>query len=224
MSDTYVAGANTWRTKWSPTLTEDEFNNLLAWLDKDRDCAGQKYERIRRELIRFFARRGCPIAEELGDETINRVAGKVPEIAPGYVGDPCWCFLGFARNVFNEYLKYLKKQGNTLPMPPPDPPDEKERRFACLDKCLNKLDTEDRELILEYYREDKRAKIERRKHLAERCGVTLNTLRMRVHRIKLVLERCINDCLGQSLVEDCHVLTENSYTFGRRIGFHHGAG
>lgn len=180
------------RPGWS--LTEEAFNNLLDWLDKDRDRAGEKYERIRGELIRVFARRGCPIAEELTDETINRVTRKALEVAQDYVGDPSLYFYGVAKNVFKEYSK---KQGAILPMPPPDPPEEKERRLACLDKCMDELDAESRDLILDYFRDEKRAKIERRKQLARRLGVTLNTLRMRAHRVKLTLQQCVSDCLRQ---------------------------
>lgn len=175
-------------------LTEEAFNNLLAWLDKDRDRAGEKYERIRCELIRVFARRGCPIADELTDETINRVTRKALEVAQNYNGDPSLYFYGVAKNVFKEYSK---KQPGSLPMPPPDPPEEKEQRLGCLDVCLDELDAESRELILEYFRGEKRGKIERRKQLADRLGVTLNTLRMRAHRIKLTLQQCVADCLGQ---------------------------
>jgi len=69
-------------------LTQEAFDNLLAWLDPDRERAGQKYEDIRFKLIRNFARRGCSIAEDLTDETINRVSRKALEIAQAYVGDP----------------------------------------------------------------------------------------------------------------------------------------
>jgi hypothetical protein len=29
-------------------------------------------------------------------------------------------------------------------------------------------------------------------------GVTLNTLRTRAHRIKIILQQCVNDCLAQT--------------------------
>src|SRR5947209_6617862 len=37
----------------------DSFDRLLAWLNPDREQAGQRYEEIRRRLIKIFARRGC---------------------------------------------------------------------------------------------------------------------------------------------------------------------
>jgi len=176
-------------------LDQESFNKLLDWLGPDRERAGQRYEEIRCNLIRVFARRGCPIAEELSDETIDRVTRKVLEIADSYVGDPCLYFYGVAHNV---YLEYVKKRPDPLPQPQPDPSDEKECRLSCLDHCMERLDPDSREIILEYYQDEKRAKIDHRKELALRLGITLNTLRMRVHRIKLILQQCVVGCLAQN--------------------------
>lgn len=180
------------KKEWS--LTQEAFNSLLDWLDADRERAGQKYEEIRCNLIRVFARRGCAIAEELTDETINRVTRKAAEIAGDYVGDPCLYFYGVAHKV---YLEYIKKRPDPLHLPQPDPAEEKERRFSCLDHCMECLDHQSRDIILEYYQDEKRAKIDHRKELAQRLGITLNTLRMRAHRIKLILQQCVGDCLAQ---------------------------
>jgi hypothetical protein len=35
--------------KW--VLTREAFERLLAWLDPDRERAGQKYEKIRQKLV-----------------------------------------------------------------------------------------------------------------------------------------------------------------------------
>lgn len=55
------------------------FEQLLAWLDEDRELAGKKYEEIRFRLINLFIARGCRISEELADKTIDRVARKVKD-------------------------------------------------------------------------------------------------------------------------------------------------
>ncbi|HEY0047746.1 MAG TPA: hypothetical protein VGB68_00565, partial [Pyrinomonadaceae bacterium] len=57
-------------------INQENFDVLLNWLDRNREIAGQKYEKIRRRLIRIFLGRGCFEAEELADETINRVTRK----------------------------------------------------------------------------------------------------------------------------------------------------
>jgi hypothetical protein len=74
------------KKEWA--LSQEAFDVFLAWLDPDRDRASEKYEEIRRELITDFVRRECSDPETLADEVIDRVIGKLPEIAGTYAGDP----------------------------------------------------------------------------------------------------------------------------------------
>ena len=177
------------RRQWD--LNQDAFDRLLTWLDSDRERAGEKYEEIRQKLIKIFVRRGCTIAEDLSDEVINRVSRRVEEIAESYVGDPALYFYGVAQNL---YFEYVKKRPDPKPLPIPDPPDE--QRHKCLDQCIGLLDSESQEIVLQYYQRETRSKIDHRKQLADRFGMTLNALRMRVHRIKATLQKCVPDCLN----------------------------
>src|SRR5215216_2251273 len=68
------------------TLTSEEFDDLLSWLDPNRERAGSRYEEIRAGLIKRFRWRGCSDAEDLADKTINRVVKKLPEIRATYKG------------------------------------------------------------------------------------------------------------------------------------------
>ena len=45
-------------------LTEQTLAKLLDVLDADRDLAGERYEDLRRTLVRFFEWRGAPFPEE----------------------------------------------------------------------------------------------------------------------------------------------------------------
>ena len=178
------------KTKW--ILDQSAFDSLLAWLDPDRDRAGQRYEEIRLRLIKIFARRGCSVPEELTDETMNRVSRKVHEIANTYVGDPALYFYGVAQNVF---LEHVKKHAEPKPLPLPDPPDLNERNHNCLDECLDRLDSASRSIVLEYYQDDGGRKINHRKELAAQLGIALDSLRMRIHRIRATLQQCVLECL-----------------------------
>ncbi|HXG64714.1 MAG TPA: hypothetical protein VNO70_06375, partial [Blastocatellia bacterium] len=60
-------------------LSEEAFNLLLRQLDADRQCAGEKYEHLRRSLIKFFAWRGSRRPDADADEAIDRVARKLSE-------------------------------------------------------------------------------------------------------------------------------------------------
>lgn len=179
-------------------VTQAAFDSLLSWLDPDRELAAEKYEQIRRRLIKLFNCRGRLDAEDLADETINRVTFKAPDLAREYVGDPGLYFYGVAHKVF---LESLRQRPQVAPAPPPDPAEteETEREHGCLDRCMGELPRANRELLIEYYREDGRAKIEHRKELAARLGVAQNALRIRVHRIRATVQECVHGCLAETL-------------------------
>jgi DNA-directed RNA polymerase specialized sigma24 family protein len=175
-------------------LTQELFDELLSWLNADREQAGQDYEDIRRRLIKLFSCRNCHEPEDLADETINRVANKIKEIKDHFVGPRVPYFYAVANNVYKEYLRRP-----ALP-PPPLPPgssEETEREYACLEKCMGQQTPANRKLVLEYYRGEKRAKIDHRKKLAEQYGIALNALRIRAHRIRASLQECVENCFSQ---------------------------
>ena len=58
-------------------ITPEQFSSFLEWLNPDFERAGEEYERLRFRLCRFFSLRGCNFADELADETINRVVLKI---------------------------------------------------------------------------------------------------------------------------------------------------
>ena len=110
--------------------------------------------------------------------------------------------------------RQLKKLGVTLHLShraeafePGDPsivmargPKDEELLLDCLEECIKKLTTRNRKLILEYYKDEKGAKIDRRKELADRLGIATNALRIRAHRIRVNLQSCVTDCLEMNVV------------------------
>jgi DNA-directed RNA polymerase specialized sigma24 family protein len=178
-------------------ISKDQFEQLLSWLDPDRDQAGTRYEWIRKRLIKIFICRGSTIPEELADRTVNRVARKLPEIRADYTGDPANYFAGVASNIFRESLKKAKLP--TVGMPEPAPPDENEERLRdCFEKCVSSLTDADRELVLAYYQHEKQAKIDHRKDLAARLGLGMNALRIRACRIRADLQECVERCAARA--------------------------
>ena len=173
-------------------LKQDEFDQLLRWLDPDPYRSGLTYEKIRSRLIAILASRGCPGAEELADETIDRVARRVVDIRDAYVGDKATYFLGVMNNVHHEFLK---RPMLPRPVEHGDDAELKERTHACLERCLDKLTDKSRQMIERYYAEDRQAKIDLRKRIAEEFGISLGTLRLRALRIRQKLQACIEQCL-----------------------------
>ena len=173
-------------------LGQQDFDRLLSWLDTDRERAGLLYEQIRWRLVTILAARGCTLAEELADETIDRVARRVTDIHETYRGDKALYFLGVMNNVHHEYLR----------RPPPPrliQPDEnvetREEIHSCLDNCLAQLAPYSRHLIERYYAENKQAKIDLRKVIAREMGIKASSLRLRALRIREKLQTCIERCL-----------------------------
>jgi DNA-directed RNA polymerase specialized sigma24 family protein len=177
-------------------LTPESFTALLAWLHPDRNEAGKKYEDIRRRLIKIFTCRGCCESEDLADESINRVISRVEDLADTFTGDPALYFYGVANKVHQEYVRR-----RPVPAPPMviDEQDNLEEQSACLDKCMEKLTPANRQLVVQYYQEEKRAKIEHRKQLADQMGIALNALRIRAHRIRSALQLCVQTCLQEMI-------------------------
>lgn len=177
-------------------LTQESFDALLAWLDPQRERAGRKYEEIRLRLIKIFTCRGCGEAEDLADETINRVSKKLGEIESSYSGDPSRYFYGVANKV---HLEYLRRRPTQPPTPRLENTEDIEREYECLERCIQKLTPDNRQLVLQYYQDEKRAKINHRRQLADRLGIALNALRIRAHRIRASLQECVQICLNESV-------------------------
>jgi RNA polymerase sigma factor (sigma-70 family) len=191
------------RHKTKSFLTRSAFEKLLNSFSSDRDEAGAQYELIRRKLVRFFELRAIIEADERADETINRVARRIDE--GEHIDHLIGYFYGVARMILMEALK----DRDRTPVALEDAPQilrqhevsqeiEPEARVVCLDRCLDSLPPDNRALIMDYYQEERRAKIELRQELAERLQIPLNALRIRAHRIRMSLEKCITGCLQTS--------------------------
>ena len=180
------------KTTWS--LTQGSFETLLTWLDSNREEAAAKYESVRLRLVKYFTCNGCgDQAEDLGDETFDRVAKKLErgEIPEPFTGNKVLYFLAFAKNI---RLENTRKPPE-IPQPAPVTPDTTEDESECLEKCATRLPLEDRWLAIEYYRCEKSTKVEHHKNLAEKFGLSLAGLRTRIRRIRERLRPCIEECL-----------------------------
>jgi RNA polymerase sigma factor (sigma-70 family) len=180
-------------------LTPDAFEDLLSWLHRDREEAGRRYDTIHHGLAKILAYWGCCESEDLADETINRVARKVPQIRDKYQGDPARYFFAVAKKVYREYQRRIRKMtelpDNLKAMPSPEIADE--LVYDCLESCMEKLTPVQREIMGCYYQLSAPAQ---RESLAKRLGITVGTLRVRVFRIVANLEKCMNECRDRGSV------------------------
>jgi len=186
-------------------LTSEAFTKLLARLDPDRERAGEKYEDLRRTLIKFFEWRGAPFPEDHADETLNRVARKLDEgVEVKNVGGYCY---EVARRVCLEVRRGNDSRRDPLETDPhntasadaADSALERELLLGCLEECLSRLPDESRALIVEYYQNEKRNRIGRRKVLAEALGLRREALANRAQRLRDKLEQCVTRCFNKKM-------------------------
>jgi DNA-directed RNA polymerase specialized sigma24 family protein len=178
------------------TLTLDAFHAFLTWLAPQKIEDGEAYEKARNRLIIFFASRKCREPESLADKTIDIAILKMAEIPAE--AKPIAYLLGIAKNVFRAYLRDLEKEqtanANSLRYQGQSQ-FEVEHNHTCLDRCLNELQEDDRTVLIEYYSQSKRAKIELRRQLAKQRKLEPNALRNHVFRLNQRMARCVNNCL-----------------------------
>ena len=185
-------------------LTQVAFTRLLQWLDDGTDSRGERYLEIRRRLVAYFDRRNRMHADELADETLTRVGRTLETSGTIAITPPArYCYV-VARFVLLEDIRRGRRSvpidetriaDRTATVPAgEDDVSPREQRLGCLERCLDQLKPEQRELAIDYYRDCKREKIERRRSLASRLGISMNALGIRACRIRASLEVCVNAC------------------------------
>jgi DNA-directed RNA polymerase specialized sigma24 family protein len=194
------------------TLSQSAFHRLLDWLDEGVDSAGEKYLEMRRRLVAYFDRKNCLAPDEMADETLNRVARRLEEEGDITDTPPArYCYI-VAKFVFLESLRYADREPKDLDdlavtaQPSVNPiavveleaeRELKDRMLTCLESCLQNLEADNQEMLLQYYQGEQRVKIENRRALAERLGLTMNALGIRACRIRAKLAACVSKCAGR---------------------------
>jgi DNA-directed RNA polymerase specialized sigma24 family protein len=180
------------------TLTEEAFAGFLACLSADTELAGQQYEKLHLKLVKFFDWQGAHFPEECADETLNRVIRKVE--AGETIRDIVSYCQGVARLVFLETLKHPEYKKASLDELTAVAvleveSEDADNRTQCFADCLRQLPASSQQLILTYYKEEKREKIDNRQAMADQLGIPLNALRSRAQRVRNKLENCVNRCM-----------------------------
>lgn len=191
---------------WTPT--ENSFQQFLHWLEEGVDSNGEKYLEMHRRLVAYFDRKNCLNADDLADETLTRVAqklqekGAITDLSPAH-----YCYVT-AKFVFLEYIRHSKRSQFSLDevsasrLPELEATNSftnrdsqnQEQMLNCLDRCLKKLPASDSELILAYYQGEQQEKIQRRRQLSEKLGLSANALSIRACRIRSKVEAHVKEC------------------------------
>jgi DNA-directed RNA polymerase specialized sigma24 family protein len=191
-----------------PIFTKFGFTRLLEWLDDGVESNGERYLEIRRRLVQYFDRRDRPSADDLADETLNRVARTLEEAGSIATRPPArYCYV-VARFVLLEDCRHGRRHVRLDEEAHIDRPHARhvialdgeaqrlasENRLEFLDRCLQQLRPDQRDLAIEYFRDAGRRRIERRRELAQRLAITMNALGIRACRIRDSIVRCVESC------------------------------
>ena len=171
------------------SLDQNIFDELFKLLEPQAPSTESRFSHCRHKLFKFFAWRRCEDPDSLADETIVRLLKNVNNGQQISAERPYSYVYGIARNVFQEYLRVRKK---STPLSDIDAsanvvfPNTED---GCGSLCLQKLTPEKRELLAHYYLD-----VGDRDEMAQEQLSSINALRLRIHRIKLELRRCWEDC------------------------------
>lgn len=177
-------------------LTQVQFDRFFEWLSANRDEAAETYELFRAGLVRFFLFKGCDEAETLADETLNRVALKFDTFSFEETKNRKAFIYGFATKVRLEYLREKERTHISLTdfdLPVVNKTDEETEIIKALKDCLSNLKTDDKKLVLEYYSKEKAVKIEHRTEIADRLGLNIDAMYMKIYRIRKALRNCVDE-------------------------------
>jgi DNA-directed RNA polymerase specialized sigma24 family protein len=180
-------------------VSPEAWDSFQMLLNDDPERAGQRYEMLRAKLISAFRSRQCIPPDHWADETINRVIRKSQEEK---IQNVEFYALGVAKRVAAEVHRMPAPVTISEEVPAaaanPGLLDEKERRMNCLEKCLQHLYPNERELIIEYYGHERGEKIQTRRAIAGDFGVNAVALRVRAFRIRARLAQCVRTCMSSA--------------------------
>jgi DNA-directed RNA polymerase specialized sigma24 family protein len=194
-----MSGAS--RPRFPTNLGAPDFDLLLRRLNPDRQQAIQDYENLRKRLVKFFEWNQCwSSSDDLANLSLDTLARKPDDLVMQDVNNYAY---GVARNVLSEFKRRIKHEipvdnledgsgsvGSSGDETDLDNVLDHQKYAAWLDACLGKLKKEDRRLVLDYYASDEETDIGHRQNLAMKVGMAANALRVRVHRLRSVLEKC----------------------------------
>jgi DNA-directed RNA polymerase specialized sigma24 family protein len=184
-------------------VDRDRWEKLLAFLEATHPrCAGTAYEALRGKLVRFFRFKGSTQPEELADVTFDRMARKLVNEPDIQIPNPTNYMMGVARLVWLETIKRESSQRiklnnyNATGDEDDSHAREQEQNMAILERVLAELDPEERDLLLRYYRGLGQDRIQGRQSMLREMGIKSGLLRARIHRLRLRLEKRVEQILS----------------------------
>jgi DNA-directed RNA polymerase specialized sigma24 family protein len=176
-------------------MTPVSFEKFLANLSADEQQAGERYDELRRSLIRYFRFKGDAAPEEAADTVFDRVLQKLAENQKIHEISN-YCF-GVARLVALERARSSEREKRAAQKfyqthnCDGDFAGENEDLIN-FRHCLKKLAPHEQKMLAEYFADGTTdEKAARRNEIAHSENTTLSNLRTRVHRLRQALAECL---------------------------------
>jgi DNA-directed RNA polymerase specialized sigma24 family protein len=166
------------------------FEALLLRIEPGFSDSEKRYKQLRIKMVKFFAWRRCEDPEGLADETIGRVVKNLNMGEEIRADNPYSYIYAIAKYVFMEYIREKKKREIIVNDLPEHIQTYSENSQDCRTQCLQKLPKDKLSLLHRYYLGE-----ENREVLAQYLNISLNALRLQVHRLKQELRVCEEECL-----------------------------
>jgi RNA polymerase sigma factor (sigma-70 family) len=187
-------------------VSAESFNRFLALLSPEPDEAAKEYLSLRSRLLMYFQARESSDPQEMADDTLERLIRRFGETEYEILDIRAYA-LGIAKNVVMEDQRTVKivpldSQRLDLWSFHEQSQDTTESKHAqrklddCFQKCLSHLPAEMRELLLNYYSVERKP-MDIRQELANELGLSLNALRVKIHRERSNLHHCIRHCVQE---------------------------
>lgn len=175
--------------------------------DFDSALTAEKIQELQMKLRRFFRVRASFIDEyfldDLVQETMFRTIQKISQGAS--IRDIDRYVFTVAKYIVLEAFRDKQKESVSLEgIDITDPREarkieieDEEGKYKCIEECLHKLDIEDRNLLVEYYLDGNFFGGEKRLELAHNNNITINALRVKIHRLQESIQKCVKSCLRE---------------------------
>lgn len=170
---------------------QTDYDKLSKILEPASPSLEAGFQLCRRKLIKFFSWRRCDDPANLADETIFRVLKNVNQGQVISPENPYRYVYAIALNVYRENRRRIEKhpsvsfEEESMLAPAPN------RDHGCHEFCMEQLSNEKLELLNQYY-------LLNRDELTQQRKLTVNALRLRIHRIKQELRNCHEECQKRS--------------------------
>jgi RNA polymerase sigma factor (sigma-70 family) len=169
-------------------VNDDIFNKLLARLEPNLPTTEARYKQLRLKMTKYFEWKHCEDAEGLADEAIARTVNSLMGGKEILADNPYFYIYAVARNIYKEQVRKQIKNEKLLDGLSEQSPASKTSQ-DCIDECLQKLPPDKLNLLQQYYFD-----VKGRETLAQGLNMSVNALRLQIHRLKKELRACYDNC------------------------------